>query len=126
MLFITGISLIFGNNIHLKRYFPHKNEILNMDIVELSISLSIIIGFILIVLSTILHTKTKEVYYFMVFVFAVITIGGFFSKYNIHECIFIGLVWILILFSRKMFYRIGFIYTWKNAIKDIEIILLTL
>ena len=39
MLFITGISLIFGNNIHLKRYFPHKNEILNMDIVELSISL---------------------------------------------------------------------------------------
>lgn len=126
MLFITGISLIFGNNIHLKRYFPHKNEILNMDIVELSISLSIIIGFILIVLSTILHTKTKEVYYFMVFVFAVITIGGFFSKYNIHECIFIGLVWILILFSRKMFYRIGFIYTWKNAIKDIAIILLTL
>lgn len=126
MLFITGISLIFGNNIYLKRYFPHKNEILNMDIVELSISLSIIIGFILIVLSTILHTKTKEVYYFMVFVFAVITMGGFFSKYNIHECIFIGLVWILILFSRKMFYRIGFIYTWKNAIKDIAIILLTL
>ena len=126
MLFITGISLIFGNNIYLKRYFPHRNEILNMDIVELSISLSIIIGFILIVLSTILHTKTKEVYYFMVFVFAVITMGGFFSKYNIHECIFIGLVWILILFSRKMFYRIGFIYTWKNAIKDIAIILLTL
>ena len=25
-----------------------------------------------------------------------------------------------------MFYRIGFIYTWKNAIKDIAIILLTL
>ena len=60
MLFITGISLIFGNNIYLKRYFPHRNEILNMDIVELSISLSIIIGFILIVLSTILPRRRRH------------------------------------------------------------------
>lgn len=122
----TGLSLVFWNDIYLERYFLGKEEILNMSIVEFSVCISIILGFILIVISTILHSKTNIVYYSMIVVFGIISSCVFFYEYTYREYLFLGVAWVLIIFSRGRFYRKGFIFTWKNAIKDIILILTTL
>ncbi|WP_394899678.1 bifunctional lysylphosphatidylglycerol flippase/synthetase MprF [Clostridium tertium] len=122
-LLISGISLIFGYDIYVDKYFPNKEVIFNMNIVDFSISISIILGFILIVLATLIHTESKGIYYTLIVILSILTGVAFTNKYNFFEYIYLFVNWILITLSIKRFYKKGFIYTIKNLIRSILFIL---
>ncbi|WP_373206019.1 bifunctional lysylphosphatidylglycerol flippase/synthetase MprF [Clostridium tertium] len=122
-LFISGLSLVFGYDIYLDKYFPNKEIVFNMNIVEFSINISIILGFMIIVLSTLIHTESKGIYYTLIFILSILTALAFTNKYNYFEYIYLTINWILIILSKKRFYKQGFIYTIKNLIRSIFVIL---
>ncbi|CAM2078486.1 MAG: Phosphatidylglycerol lysyltransferase [uncultured Clostridium sp.] len=123
-ILVTGISLILGNEIYFLRYFPNKENVFNIGVGEFSLYISIILGFILIVISTILYSKTKTVYYSMISVYGIITLITIFKEHTLFEYIFLGVSWILIIFSKDRFYRKDFIFTWKNVVKAISYVLI--
>lgn len=123
-LLVSGLSLIFGYDIYIDKYFPNKEMIFNMSITEFSINISIILGFLLIVLATVVYTETKAIYYTLIVILSMLTAVCFTNKYSSFEYIYIILNWILIILSKKRFYKKGFIYTAKNLIRSILFILL--
>lgn len=125
-LLISGFLLIFEYDIYLDKYFPDKEMIFNMNIVDFSINISIIIGFLLIVLATLIHTETKGIYYTLIAIFSILTGLAFTNKYNSVEYIYLTVNWILVILSKRRFYKKGFIYTIKKLIRSILLILLVL
>lgn len=123
-ILVTGVSLILGRDIYFLRYFPNKEKIFNIGVGEFSLYISIILGFILIVISTILYSKTKTVYYSMISVYGIITLITIFKEHTLFGYIFLGVSWILIIFSKDRFYRKDFIFTWKNAVKALTYVLI--
>ena len=123
-ILVTGLSLILGKNNYFIRYFPNKDRVFIMTIEEFTLCIGIILGFILIVISTILYSKTKPVYYAMVSVYGIITLITIFKEHTFFEYIFLGFSWILIIFSKDRFYRKDFIFTWKNALKAVIYVLI--
>ncbi|MCR1951294.1 bifunctional lysylphosphatidylglycerol flippase/synthetase MprF [Clostridium sp. DSM 100503] len=126
LILANGLYLIFFDYSYVERYLPDKDKILNIDIAIFSIFISVFLGFILIVISTLISSKSRVIYYAMIGVLGAITFGVFFDKYIYHEYILLAITWVLIIFSRKRFYRKGFIFTWKSAIKCIIFILIIL
>lgn len=125
MVYITGIGLIFWITIDIPA-FIHKTTIFNMDIFDFAISLSIILGFLLVALAPILSTKTKKVYYILIASFSIITIYSLVVVKSFNACIINAIAWVLIILSKKRFYKKGFIFTWNNAIKGIASVLVLL
>lgn len=127
--FVLTISILFtGILLSLGRFFyylniPNKDKIFNIGISEFSIHISIILGFILIVISTVLYSRTKPVYYTMVAIYLILTLIEIFQAMSLFDYIFLGFSWILIIFSKDRFYRKDFIFTWKNAIKALTLVL---
>lgn len=122
-LLISGLSLIFGYSIYIDKYFPNRDTIFNMNIVDFSMSISVILGFLLIVLSTLIHSETKGIYYTLVVINSILTGLAFTNQYTYFEYVYLTLNWILIILSKKRFYKKGFIYTVKNLVKSIVFIL---
>lgn len=123
VLLISGLSLIFGYDIYINKYFPNIETIFNMNIIEFSINISIILGFILIVLATVIYTEAKSIYYVLIGILSLLTLVCFSNKYGPFEYIYLIISWVLIILSKKRFYKKGFIYTVKNLIKSIVFIL---
>lgn len=113
----TGILLSLGNNLYFLKYLPNKDKVFNIGIGEFLLHISIILGFILIVIASVLYSKTRLVYYAMVSIYGIITLVMIFKVNTLFEYIFLVISWILIIFSKDRFYRKDFIFTWKNAIK---------
>ncbi|MCR1952716.1 hypothetical protein NSA50_16960 [Clostridium sp. DSM 100503] len=123
-ILVTGVSLILGRDMYFLRYFSNKEKVFNIGVGEFSLYISIILGFVLIVISTILYSKTKTVYYSMISVYGIITLITIFKEHTLFEYIFLGLSWILIIFSKDRFYRKDFIFTWENAMKVLTYVLI--
>lgn len=121
--FISGLSLIFVYDINIDRYFPNKEFIFTMNIVEFSINISIILGFILIVLATLIYTQSKKIYYMLIGILVILTLISFTNKYTFFEYTYLIFNWILLFLSKNRFYRKGFIFTLKSAIKSTMFIL---
>lgn len=124
MLLISGLSLIFGYDIYIDKYFPNKETIFNINIVEFSTNISIILGFMLIVLATVIYTEVKSIYHILIGILSLLTLVCFSNKYGSFEYIYLSISWVLIILSKKRFYKKGFIYTVKNLIRSIVFILL--
>lgn len=124
MLLISGLSLIFGYDIYIEKYFPNKETIFNMNIVEFSVNISIILGFMLIVLATVIYTEVEGIYYALIGILSLLTLVCFSNKYSSFEYIYLSISWVLIILSKKRFYKKGFIYRVKNLIRSILFILL--
>ncbi|MCQ2969451.1 MAG: lysylphosphatidylglycerol synthase domain-containing protein [Clostridium sp.] len=122
--FITGIYLIFMRNIDIERFISNKNLLQKVDTFEISTMISIILGFILIVISTMLYSKAKKVYYALIAGFGIVTLLLLISNHGVMKYALIIVMSIIILLSKKSFYREGFIITLKDSIKTISLILL--
>ena len=125
MVYITGIALIFWTTIDVPSFIT-VNTIFNISVMDLAVYISVVLGFLLIVLASILNTKTKKIYYILVGSFSLITIFVLFVEKNFDGFIILIVAWILIILSKKRFYKEGFIFTWNNAIKGIVSILVLL
>ena len=126
MLLINGIYLSVFDYTYVQKFLPDKDTILNIDIAIFSMAISVTVGFILIVLSVLIHSRAKHIYYAMVGVLGIVTVGVLFNKYVYNEYVLLIITWLLIIFSRKRFYRKGFIFTWKSAIKANTLIFIAL
>lgn len=113
-VYITGISLIFWMNIDISKIID-ISSIFKINIFDLSIML----GFLLVVLASILNTRTRKVYYILVISFTLITllIVTVIKSFTSYLVVIIG--WLLIILSKNRFYKKGFIFTWKSAMKSI-------
>lgn len=125
MVYITGLALIFWITIDIPTFIS-KTTIFNMDILDFAVYLSIVLGFLLIVLAPILSAKTKKIYYILIVAFSIITVYSLVVVKSFNTCIVLAVAWILIILSKKRFYKKGFIFTWNNAIKGIASVLVLL
>ncbi len=117
-VYITGILLIFWIKIDISKVI-HRSSIFKINILDFALYLSIVLGFLLVVLASILNTRTKKVYYILVTSFALITLLTMtvIKSFTSYLVVIIG--WLLIILSKNRFYKKGFIYTWKSAMKSI-------
>ena len=117
-VYITGILLIFWIEIDISKVI-HRSSIFKINILDFALYLSIVLGFLLVVLASILNTRTKKVYYILVTSFALITLLTMtvIKSFTSYLVVIIG--WLLIILSKNRFYKKGFIYTWKSAMKSI-------
>ena len=117
-VYIIGILLIFWIEIDISKVI-HRSSIFKINILDFALYLSIVLGFLLVVLASILNTRTKKVYYILVTSFALITLLTMtvIKSFTSYLVVIIG--WLLIILSKNRFYKKGFIYTWKSAMKSI-------
>ena len=125
MVYITGVALIFWITIDVPA-FININSIFNISILDLTVYLSVILGFLLIVLASILNTKTKKIYRILIVSFSIITLFSLFVMRSFEGWTILTFAWILIILSKNRFYREGFIFTWNNAVKGIGLVLVLL
>lgn len=124
-IYITGILLIFWVTIDVEK-IVHKSSIFNINTLDFSIYISIVLGFLLIVLASIVNSKTKNIYYILIGIFSIITVFSVIFINSFNGYILLVFTWGVIILSKERFYRKGFIFTWKNAIKSISSVLILL
>ena len=124
-VYVTGVFLILWITIDVEAIIK-KSSVFNIDIINFSTYTSIVLGFLLIVLASMLNTKTKTIYYVLIGVFSIITVFSAVIINNFTTYVILIISWILILLSRERFYKKGFVFTWKNAIKSIGLVLILL
>ena len=117
-VYIIGIALIFWITIDIS-VFVNKDTIFSIDIFDFAVYISIVLGFLLIVLATILNSRTKVIYYILVTSLTIITLFSLIFVKGFNTYIILAVAWLLVILSRKRFYKKGFIFTWNNAIKAI-------
>ncbi|WP_096154311.1 MULTISPECIES: lysylphosphatidylglycerol synthase domain-containing protein [Bacillus] len=98
------------------------NEILSMQMMQVSLQISIAIGITLLFLARSIYDQTKRAYYFTLFV---LVVGAFLSLskgFHIGDFILLLIALLLLITARSQFYRINTVYTPEKAIIDSIII----
>ncbi|MGG5461609.1 bifunctional lysylphosphatidylglycerol flippase/synthetase MprF [Clostridium sp. B9] len=124
LVFLSGIVITLSN-VAPQVLFKIKllKELLGKQILGLSMGVSIILGFLIILTSLMMKYRAKSIYNtsFVLLVLGVIL--SFSRGINPYEIVFLLLVIYLLYLSKSMFYRKNFVVSCKNTIIDSMILL---
>lgn len=98
-------------------------EILGKQILGLSMGVSIVLGFLIILASLLMKYRSKSIYNTNFILLIVGVMLSFSRGINPYELIFLFVVIYLLYLSKSMFYRKSFVVSCKNTIIDAMIIL---
>ncbi|MBU3107739.1 bifunctional lysylphosphatidylglycerol flippase/synthetase MprF [Clostridium gasigenes] len=99
------------------------HKIFDFSIIYISKDLSIIIGFLLIAVSMAIIYKSKKIYKLTIILVVLGAVLSLIKGFDYEEAIYLTLVAIALLLSKKRFYREGFIMTWGRILRDFIILL---
>lgn len=126
LVFLSGVVMILSN---IAPQVLYKIRFLKMflgkQLVGISLALSIIIGFLLILTSLMLKYRSRGVYKVTIYLLILGTIFSLSRGIKLNEIIFFIVVAYIVYLSRHMFYRKSFVVTWKNTIIDMIILLIS-
>ncbi|MGL5068830.1 MAG: bifunctional lysylphosphatidylglycerol flippase/synthetase MprF [Sarcina sp.] len=127
MVFLTGITMLLtGINEKLLLKIRLFGKLFGTNTLGFSNDLSILIGFLCIMAACMLRYKTKNIYKGTLIII-ILGIFTLFSKGFYPGEIIISVVAAYILYrSKTAFYRESFIVNWKNTIKDVVILIVSL
>lgn len=99
------------------------HKIFDFSIIHISRDLSIIIGFLLIAVSMALIYKSKRMYKLTIILVIIGAVLSILKGFDYEEAVYLTVVAITLLLSKKRFYRETFVMTWSKTIQDIIILL---
>ena len=97
-------------------------KLFGFKIMYISGAISIVIGFLLIAMSSIITFKSKSVYKITM---VLVVVGGILSLikgFDYEESLYLLVVGIILRMSKDQFYREGFIMSWGAVIKNVSIL----
>lgn len=125
LVFLSGVSLLISTavpNIVFKikeiRFLSASTEM------HFSKFLVIVVGFILIVLATLIKTRAKSIYYLTLIILLIGTIFTVLKSFNYIAAGYLLIVFIIILLSKKEFYRKSFIISSEDIVLNAGLLLL--
>lgn len=123
LIFSTGIVLLISAALPSVIYrLKLISHIANYYIINLSHMISVIIGFLLISLSRIIHYKSKDVYKLTLLLLICGSIFTFAKGLDYEEALYLAIVGFILFISKKSFYREKFIMTWGRILQDFIIL----
>ena len=99
------------------------NKVFNFRLMYMSGDLAIIIGFLLIAISSVITYKSKKIYKITMVLVILGSIFSLIKGFDYEETTYLLTVGLILFFSKKQFYRDGFIIRWGKVIKDAMILL---
>ncbi|MEF9990887.1 MAG: bifunctional lysylphosphatidylglycerol flippase/synthetase MprF [Romboutsia sp.] len=97
-------------------------KIVGLKVMYMSGGMSIIIGFLLVAISSVITFRSKSAYKITMILVALGGIMSLFKGFDYEECIYLIIVAIILRVSKKQFYREGFIMRWGKIIRDVVIL----
>ncbi|MGX4599772.1 bifunctional lysylphosphatidylglycerol flippase/synthetase MprF [Faecalimicrobium sp. JNUCC 81] len=94
------------------------NKIFNFKIMHMSGDIAIIIGFLLITISSLITYKSKKVYNITMVLVLLGSIFALIKGFDYEETLYLITVGVILKCSKRQFYREGFILRWGKVIKD--------
>ncbi|WP_235993147.1 bifunctional lysylphosphatidylglycerol flippase/synthetase MprF [Heyndrickxia sporothermodurans] len=124
LVFFSGIVLLLSASLPgvLDR-IKFLREFLSSPLMGFSHQLTIVTGFLLILLSRGIEYRVRWAYYstlvLLIFASLLCLVKGF----DYEEAIYLGFVAVMLVVSKKRFYRLNFVVTWGRAAFDLMVIL---
>lgn len=117
LVFLSGVSILLSNAIPNIVYRVRELRFLSSQTeMHFSKLLVIIVGFLLIVMATLIKTRAKIIYYLTILFLIAGTIFTIIKSFNIIAVTYLIIVFVVIIMSKKAFYRIGFILSVEDII----------
>lgn len=124
------LVLLAGSVLLISEAFPGMinritllHKIFDFSIIYISRDLSIIIGFLLIAVSMAMIYKSKKIYKLTMILIIIGAVLSILKGFDYEEAVYLTIVAITLLLSKKRFYRETFIMTWGKIIQDFIILL---
>ncbi|MEG1312593.1 MAG: bifunctional lysylphosphatidylglycerol flippase/synthetase MprF [Romboutsia sp.] len=99
------------------------NKVFDFRVMHMSGNIAIIIGFLLIAISTVITYKSKKVYKITMILVVLGSVLALIKGFDYEETIYLLTVGIILRASKKQFYRDGFIIRWGKLLKDILVLM---
>lgn len=124
LVFISGASIVLSNVApqYLLKIKLLK-EILGKQILGLSIGISIVLGFLIMLTALMLKYRAKSIYKASMVLFILGIILSLTRGINPYELVFLVIVAYLLYLSKRMFYRDSFVVSCKNTLIDSGILI---
>ncbi|GAA0085336.1 bifunctional lysylphosphatidylglycerol flippase/synthetase MprF [Clostridium sp. CTA-7] len=118
LIFLTGVMiLLFRVMPHMKSTF-RRMYVMREPINNLSITMEIVMGFLLIAISTMLLYKSKQTFKIVMVLVSIAWTGSIIGVYRYWQTGFLTFVIIFLFLSRHNFYRKSFVFSWEKLLKD--------
>lgn len=124
LVFLSGIILLLSTSLPgvLDR-IKFLRGFLSSPLMDFSHQLTIVSGFLLILLSRGIEYKVRWAYYSTLIVLISASILCLVKGLDYEETIYLSFVALMLVISKKRFYRINFVITWGRALFDFCVIL---
>lgn len=124
LVFISG-AIIVLSNIAPQYLLKIKllKEILGKQVLGLSIGMSVVLGFLIMLAALMLKYRAKSIYKASMVLFILGIILSLTKGINPYELVFLIIVAYLLYLSKRMFYRDSFVVSCKNTLIDSGILI---
>ncbi|MDZ4994752.1 bifunctional lysylphosphatidylglycerol flippase/synthetase MprF [Clostridium perfringens] len=124
LVFISG-AIITLSNIAPQYLFKIRllKELLGKQVLGLSMGMSIVLGFLIMLISLMMKYRAKSIYKTSMFLLILGILLSLTRGINPYELVFIMIVAYILYLSRRMFYRESFVVSCKNTIIDSAILM---
>lgn len=124
LVFISG-AIITLSNIAPQYLFKIRllKELLGKQVLGLSMGMSIVLGFLIMLISLMMKYRAKSIYKTSMFLLVLGILLSLTRGINAYELAFIIIVAYILYLSRRMFYRDSFVVSCKNTIIDSAILM---
>ncbi|MGJ0701946.1 bifunctional lysylphosphatidylglycerol flippase/synthetase MprF [Clostridium perfringens] len=124
LVFISGAIIVLSNIVpqYLLKIKLLK-EILGKQVLGLSIGMSVILGFLIMLTALMMKYRAKSIYKASMVLFVLGIILSLTKGINPYELVFLVVVAYLLYLSKRMFYRDSFVVSCKNTLIDSGILI---
>ncbi|MBS4210138.1 bifunctional lysylphosphatidylglycerol flippase/synthetase MprF [Bacillus sp. FJAT-50079] len=123
LVFLSGLILLLSAAVPgILNRLKIAEEFLSQPVMNVSHQLTVAAGFLLLGLCRGIEYKVKRAYHLTIFVLSLAAIFSVLKGIDYEETIFLFIVALLLVMSKKRFYREGYVLTWGKAIFDFAII----
>ncbi|WHY87220.1 bifunctional lysylphosphatidylglycerol flippase/synthetase MprF [Neobacillus novalis] len=120
LVFLSGLILLLSAAVPgIIGRLKIAQEFLSFPIMNISHQLSVATGFILLGLSRGIQYKEKRAYHLSIVVLIFAALFTFLKGFDYEEALYILIVVVLLIISKKRFYRVQFVLSWGKTIFDI-------
>lgn len=120
LVFLSGIVLLVSALVpEIASRLKIASELLSFPIMQWSHQLSICIGILLITISIEIGMKVKRAYKMTLFLLISGAIFTFLKGFDYEEAIFLGLVFMLLYFSKDSFFRKSLPFNWLSTVLNL-------
>ena len=127
LIFVSGIILLLSASVPgILSRLKIAQDFLSLPIMNVSHQLTVAAGFILLGLCRGIEYKVKRTYRLAIIVLSSAALFSIFKGFDYEEAIFLLIVAVLLISSKRLFYRESYVLTWGKVVFDLTVVFLLL